>query len=62
MLLKTVEGKLGFVVDEDFKRLQGIVSCTAMAKSKERTLAMNFLHVPRISLARVALNIMTCLW
>jgi len=26
-----------------------------------RTLLMNFLHVTRISLARVALNIMTCL-
>jgi hypothetical protein len=31
-------------------------------EDKGRTDCMNFLHVARTSLARVAENIMTCLW
>jgi len=64
VLLESVQGQLRFIIDKDFERLEE----RQISKGKvdqwtaRHTLAMNFLHVTRISLARVALNIMTCLW
>ena len=63
MLLESVQGQLRFVVNEDFEGLVVADKLKGGMQVKTRhTFAMNFLHVTRISLARVALNIMTCLW
>ncbi len=63
MLLETVESELRLVVDEDLQRLkyEGQWMSTDL-QEMALTFAMNFLHVIRISFARVAENIMTCLW
>jgi hypothetical protein len=63
VLLKTVKGELCLVVDEDLERLSNKCQITGGRWNESKlTLAMNFLQVARISFARVALNIMTCLW
>jgi len=59
VLLQTVQGELGLVVDVD---LEGLTSVHVSKADVPLTLCMNFLHVTRISLDRVAENIMTCLW
>lgn len=61
VLLQTVESKLCLVVDEDFERLLGGSVIRRGARLAQHTLLINFLQVARISLARVALNIITCL-
>ena len=61
MLLKSVQRELGLVIDKDF---EGLSQSSQIYKTVRRvllTFAMNFLHVARISLAKVALNIITCL-
>lgn len=75
VLLQTVQGELGLVVDVDLKRLRrvsiGSTCSSGMRCAVEHaqfdmlgqlTLCMNFLHVARMSLDRVAENIITCLW
>ena len=63
MLLQTVERELRFVVDKDFERLRMTnEDARERVGVEQQTLVMNFLQVPRMSLERVALNIMTCLW
>jgi hypothetical protein len=63
MLLETMQGQFGLIIDEDFQRLKGRRLTQHVTHQRGKlTLAMNFLHVARISFARVALNIMTCLW
>lgn len=62
VLLETMQRELRLIVDEDLERLQGLSETGTSSEAVEPTLAMNFLHVIRMSLARVALNIMTCLW
>lgn len=63
MLLEAVKGELRLVVDKNFKGLhKSSIRTGGIYKWKSPTLAMNFLHVSLISLAKVALNIMTCLW
>ncbi len=62
VLLQTVQRELCLIVDEDLERLQRLSETDTTSEVMEPTLAMNFLHVIRMSLARVALNIMTCLW
>ena len=59
VLLKTVQGQLGLVVDVDFERLTLALNWKAFDLL---TLCMNFLQVARMSLERVAENIITCLW
>ena len=59
VLLQSVQGKLGLVVDVN---LEGLPSVTRLCHFPRLTLCMNFLHVTRMSLDRVAENIMTCLW
>jgi hypothetical protein len=61
VLLKTVEGQLGLVIDVNLEWLQVSSQHLTMMENK-RTDCMNFLQVVRISLERVAENIMTCLW
>jgi len=64
VLLESVQGQLRFIVDKDFERLEErqISKGKVDQRTARHTLTMNFLHVTRISLARVALNIMTYLW
>ena len=63
VLLETVQGEHRLVVYEDLEGLQpSIHEQRSIHRSEALTLAMNFLHVTRISFANVALNIITCLW
>lgn len=61
VLLQPVESEFGLVVDEDFERLFEESVMRIVARLAQPTLLINFLQVARISLARVALNIITCL-
>ena len=60
VLLQTMQGELGLVVNKDFQRLRKVSA--ARPPCIVPTFCINFRQVTRTSLPRVALNIMTCLW
>jgi hypothetical protein len=56
-----MKGQLRLVIDENFEWLQGMSRARIRLVEEPHTLAINFLHVTRMSFANVALNIITCL-
>ena len=61
MLLQAMKGQLCLIIDENFERLSKTIRVGIQLAKELHTLAMNFLHVTRMSFASVALNIITCL-